>query len=67
MEQDPTKAHDLYVRAQRLLVDDAPVIWLEYAVNRDLAKPYVGGITAVANDHQNIGDLFPENYQIMQH
>ena len=31
VEQDPTKAHELYVRAQRLLVDDAPVIWLEYA------------------------------------
>ena len=67
VEQDPAKAHELYVRAQRLLVDDAPVIWLEYAVNRDLVKPYVGGVTATASDHQNIGDLFPENYQILQH
>ena len=28
VEQDPAKAHELYVRAQRLLVDDAPVLWL---------------------------------------
>jgi oligopeptide transport system substrate-binding protein len=67
VEQDPAKAHDLYVQAQRLLVDDAPVIWLNWQTIRNMVKPYVGGITATAKDSQNIGDLFPETIQILQH
>jgi oligopeptide transport system substrate-binding protein len=66
-ETDPTKSHELYVQAQRLLVDDAPVIWLGYGVNRYMVKPYVTGIQATASDHQNIGDVFYETIQIKEH
>ena len=66
-EPDPTKAMTLYVQAQRLLVDDAPVIWLEYARQPRPGPAVRRRLTATASDHQNIGDLFPENIQIMQH
>jgi oligopeptide transport system substrate-binding protein len=66
-EIDPTKAHDLYVKAQRLLVDDAPVIWLGYGQNRYMVKPYVQGLQATASDHQNIGDVFYETIKIGAH
>jgi oligopeptide transport system substrate-binding protein len=67
LEQDPTKAHDLYVKAQRMLVDDAPVIWLSWNVQRYLVKPYLAGVTSTASDHNNIGDIFYETIQIKKH
>lgn len=66
-ESDATKSHDLYVQAQRLLVDDAPVLWLEYGTTRNLVQPWVSGLVSVANDHQNYGDVFYETIQIMNH
>ena len=67
LEQDPTKAHDLYVKAQRMLVDDAPVIWLSWNVQRYLVKPYLAGLVPTASDHNNIGDIFYETIQIKKH
>jgi oligopeptide transport system substrate-binding protein len=67
VEQDPAKSKDLYVQAQRLLVDDAPVVWLNWATTRYLVKPYLAGLVATASDHNNIGDVFYETMQILQH
>jgi len=67
VEQDPTKSHDLYVQASRLLADDAPVIFLAYSTIRNMVKPYVTGIQSVANDHNNVGDVFYETIAINEH
>ena len=66
-ESDPTKSHDLYVQAQRLLVDDAPVLFMRFGVTRNLVKSFVGGLVSVANDHQNYGDVFYETIQMLAH
>jgi ABC-type oligopeptide transport system substrate-binding subunit len=66
-EADPTKAVAAYQAAQKILVEDAPVIWLRFAVTPWLVKPYVSGVVATSNDSQNIGDKFPETISILQH
>ena len=66
-EPDPAKYNELYKQAQRLLVDDAPVVWFRFTVTRNLVKPWVGGLITVANDHQNYGDVFYETIQILEH
>ena len=66
-ESDPTKAVALYQAAQKILVEDAPAIWLRDAVTPYLVQTYVSGLTGTANDSQNIGDKFPENISILQH
>ncbi len=64
---DPAKAQEFYKTAQRMLVDDAPVIWLKWDTDRDMVKPYVKGVTSTATNHQNIGDVFYETIQIEAH
>ena len=66
-ESDPQKSHDLYVQAQRLIVDDAAVLFMRYGVTRNLVQPYLSGLQSVANDHQNYGDVFYETIQVMAH
>jgi len=66
-ESDPTKSNELYKQAQRLLVDDAAVLFMRYGVNRNLVKAYVSGLVSVANDHQNYGDVFYETIQMLAH
>ena len=66
-ESDPTKSHDLYVQAQRMIVDDAAVLFMRYGVTRNLVQPYLSGLQSVANDHQNYGDVFYETIQILAH
>jgi oligopeptide transport system substrate-binding protein len=67
VEQDPAKSQALYVQAQRLLVDDAPVVWLAWSTQRYMVKPYVAGLVVTASDHQNIGDVFYETIQLNEH
>jgi oligopeptide transport system substrate-binding protein len=64
-ESDETKSNDLYKEAQRLLVDDAAVLFMRYGITRNLVKPYVAGLVSVANDHQNYGDVFYETISIL--
>jgi oligopeptide transport system substrate-binding protein len=66
-ETDPTKSNEIYVKASRLLVDDAPVFFIGYETERHLVKPYVSDLTATASDHNNIGDVFYENIKILEH
>ncbi len=65
-ESDPETSNGYYVEAQRLLVDEAPVMFFTYGVVRSLIKPYVTGLTTTANDHQNAGDVFYETIQILE-
>jgi oligopeptide transport system substrate-binding protein len=64
---DPAASKEIYVQASRLLADDAPVFFIGYATVRNMVKPYVSGLTSVANDHQNIGDVFYETIKILEH
>jgi oligopeptide transport system substrate-binding protein len=66
-EADPAASKQHYVDAQRMMVDDAPVIFLGYNTNRYMVKPYVTGLQGTAKDGQNIGDLFYESIQILEH
>jgi oligopeptide transport system substrate-binding protein len=66
-EPDPAKSNEIYKQAQRLLVDDAPVYFIGYELTRNLVKPYVTGVTQTGNDYENLGDVFYENYKILEH
>jgi oligopeptide transport system substrate-binding protein len=46
VEQDTTKRADLYAQAQKILVEDAPVAFLQNDGGPVLVKPYVKGVTA---------------------
>jgi oligopeptide transport system substrate-binding protein len=66
-EVDPVKAEELYKQAQRLLVDDAPVLWLRFAITRWMVQPYVSDVVITSSDHENPGDVFLETIKIMEH
>jgi oligopeptide transport system substrate-binding protein len=46
IEQDPTKRAELYAQAQKILVQDAPVVFTANDGGPILVKPYVQGVTA---------------------
>ena len=64
---DPAAQEAKYIEAQRIAVDDAPVIWLRFGLTRYLVRPWVSGLTPTSSDHQNIGDVFLETIQILEH
>jgi len=64
---DPAAQEAKYIEAQRVAVDDAAVLWLRFGVTRYLVQPYVSGIMASSSDHQNIGDVFLETIQLLEH
>lgn len=64
---DPAQQEAKYIEAQRVAVDDAAVLFLRYGLTRYLVQPYVGGLTPSSSDHQNIGDVFLETIQILEH
>jgi len=45
VEQDTAKRADLYAKAQKILVEDAPVVFLQNDGGPVLVKPYVKGVT----------------------
>jgi oligopeptide transport system substrate-binding protein len=49
-EPDAKKRDDLYLQAQKLLTQEAPVAFLYYDASKYLLKPYVHGITDTAMD-----------------
>lgn len=57
----------LYIQAQRIMLDAAPMIPLRFGLNTYLVQPWVSGLTATSADHQNIGDQFYETIQILAH
>jgi oligopeptide transport system substrate-binding protein len=64
---DPAEQEAKYIEAQRIAVDDAPVLWLRFGLTRYLVRPWVAGLTPSSSDHQNIGDVFLENISILEH
>jgi ABC-type transport system substrate-binding protein len=66
-EPDPAKQGELYKAAQKILVDDAPVIFLRFATTRWMAKTYVGGLQITSSDSENPGDRLPESIKILAH
>jgi oligopeptide transport system substrate-binding protein len=43
VERDVTKRIQMYQRAERMIVDDAPVLFTVHSLSYELAKPYVHG------------------------
>jgi oligopeptide transport system substrate-binding protein len=66
-ETDPAKQEQMYKDAQRIVVDDAAVLFLRWGTTRYLIQPYVSGVIATPSDHQNVGDVFYENMSILEH
>ena len=64
---DPAAQEAKYIEAQRIAVDDAAVLWLRFGLTRYLVQPYVSGLTPSSSDHQNIGDVFLETIQLLDH
>lgn len=59
-EVDPARQAELYTQAQRVMLDDAPVIPLRFGTIRYLIKPYVQGVQLTPSDHENAGDKLLE-------
>ncbi|HEX9495460.1 MAG TPA: peptide ABC transporter substrate-binding protein [Candidatus Limnocylindria bacterium] len=51
-EPDAKKRDDLYIQAQKILTNDAPVAFLFYSATKYLLKPYVHGVTDTALDFE---------------
>jgi oligopeptide transport system substrate-binding protein len=51
-EPDTKKRDDLYIAAQKILTQDAPVAFLFYSATKYLLKPYVKGVTDTALDFE---------------
>lgn len=52
VELDPAKRMDLYMKAQRLLIDGVPVAFAWNNVNNYLVKPWVKGIVTTPQDSE---------------
>lgn len=57
----------IYQEAEKMLADDAPVIFLRYGEGVRLIQPYVTGIAQTVSDHTNPGDVFYETISIAPH
>jgi oligopeptide transport system substrate-binding protein len=66
-EPDQDKQTALYNQAQTLLMNDAPVLPLRFAVTTYEVQPYVKGLTITPSDSQLPGDVFYETIQIEKH
>jgi oligopeptide transport system substrate-binding protein len=64
---DNAKRDAAYEKAEKILVQDAPVAFLYQRTGWFLVKPYVKGIKATPNDDQWLGDFFTWSLQIAQH
>ena len=51
-EPDAAKRDALYIQAQKILTNDAPVAFLFYSATKYLLKPYVKGVTDTALDFE---------------
>jgi ABC-type oligopeptide transport system substrate-binding subunit len=61
------EALPFYQQAERMLVQDAPVLFLRHGEAVSLVRPWVTGYVQTASDHQNIGDVFYESIRIAAH
>ncbi|HLZ49005.1 MAG TPA: peptide ABC transporter substrate-binding protein, partial [Candidatus Limnocylindria bacterium] len=51
-EPDTKKRDDLYLQAQKILTQEAPVAFLYFSSTKYLLKPYVHGVTDTALDFE---------------
>jgi oligopeptide transport system substrate-binding protein len=65
-EPDQDKQVELYKEAQRIMMDDAPILPLRYAVTPTVVKPYVGGLVLTPMDSQVPGERFWETIQMLE-
>jgi len=63
-ELDPVKRADLYMQAQKLLIDGAPVAFAWNNINSYLVKPWVKGIVTTPQDAGWPGDINPTSITI---
>jgi oligopeptide transport system substrate-binding protein len=66
-EPDQGKQADIYKEAQRLMMDDAPMLPLLYRTFPTVVKPWVDGEIVTSIDHNNPGDIFAETIRILKH
>jgi oligopeptide transport system substrate-binding protein len=66
VEADPTRRLQLYAQAQQILVQDAPVAFLDQPLAWNLVQPYVQGATYTSLDDWP-GDLFAAEISIAAH
>lgn len=64
---DNAKRDAAYEKAEKILVQEAPVAFFFQRTGWFLVKPYVKGIKTTPNDDQWLGDFFPWSIQIAQH
>jgi oligopeptide transport system substrate-binding protein len=63
---DQAKRDTLYNQAGKILVDDAPVVFLNQRTRWTLVKSYVKGLTNIPNDDWR-GDFYTYTIQLAQH
>jgi oligopeptide transport system substrate-binding protein len=63
-ELDNAKRLDLYAQAQKMVVDDAPVLFMFYRERFVLVKPHVQGLKYTGMDGDVPGDMFFANVYI---
>lgn len=64
---DQAKRDAGYETAEKVLVSDAPVIFMYQPTAWYVVKPYVRGILTTPNDDQWLGSFFPWSIQIARH
>jgi oligopeptide transport system substrate-binding protein len=64
---DPAKRDAAYETAAKILVAEAPVMFLYQTTAWTLVKPYVKGAISTPNDDEWLGDYFANTIQIAQH
>jgi oligopeptide transport system substrate-binding protein len=66
-EPEPGKQVAIYKEAQTLLMNDAPILPLRFAVTPYEIKPYVSRLTVMPSDYRVPGDYYYETIQILKH
>lgn len=65
-ELDNTKRLQLWAQAQKIIVDDAVMAFMNYRERFVLVKPWVKGLTPTGMDGGSIGDMFFTNIYIQK-
>jgi oligopeptide transport system substrate-binding protein len=65
-EQDPEKQAALYEQADKIIADDAASLFLRFAVNPELIRPYVGNVQVTLMDAQVPGEQYYEYIQMLE-
>jgi oligopeptide transport system substrate-binding protein len=65
-EQDPDAQAALYSQANKIIADDAASLFLRFAVNPELIRPYVGNVQVTLMDAQVPGEQYYEYIQMLE-